>query len=138
MLIPNRTIANVSRFPDGGVHAYADVLIPPGAVPEKAAQIVEKVAKGMRAQFAAIILSEPTIGEVEKAPDGVWGFLRVQFKLWPGQSSLIETTFRQQVVSAMKGFDPTYADWQVPVTYRAMAASKTVRAGTHPPPGPPR
>ena len=59
--------------------------------------------------------------------DGVWGFLRVQFKLWPGQGSLIETTFRQQVVSAMKTFDPHYADWQVPVTYRAMAASKTVK-----------
>ena len=127
VLIPNRTIANVSRFPDGGVHAYADVLIPPGAAPEKAAQVVEKVAKGMRVQFAAIILSEPAIGDVEKAPEGTWGFLRVQFKLWPGQGSLIETTFRQEVVSAMKSFDPNYADWQVPVTYRAMAASKTVK-----------
>jgi small conductance mechanosensitive channel len=71
VLIPNRTIANVSRFPDGGVHAYADVLIPPGAAVEKAIPIVEKVAKGMRMQFAAIILSEPTIGNLEKAPDGV-------------------------------------------------------------------
>jgi len=135
VLIPNRTIANVSRFPDGGVHAYADVLIPPGAAPEKAAQIVEKIAKGMRAQFAAIILGEPTIGDVEKAPDGVWGFLRVQFKLWPGQGSLIETTFRQQVVSAMKSFDPNYADWQVPVAYRAMAASKTAKPHLKPSPG---
>jgi len=127
VLIPNRTIANVSRFPDGGVHAYADVLIPPGTAPDKAAQIVEKVAKGVRAQFAAIILGDPTIGDVETSAGGVWSFLRVQFKLWPGQGSLIETTFRQQVVSAMKGFDPNYADWQVPVTYRAMAASKTAK-----------
>jgi len=127
VLIPNRTIANVSRFPDGGVHAYADVVIPPGAAPEKAVQTVERVAKGMGAQFAAIILSEPTIGVVEKAPDGLWSYVRVQFKLWPGQGSLVETTFRQQVVSAMKGFDPNYADWQVPVTYRSMAASKTAK-----------
>jgi small conductance mechanosensitive channel len=134
VLIPNRTIANVSRFPEGGVHAYADVLIPPAAAPEKAAQIVEKLANGMRAQFAAIILSEPTIGNVEKAPDGVWSFVRVQFKLWPGQGTLIETTFRQQVVSAMKSFDPKYADWQVPVTYRAIAASKTARPHLKPSP----
>jgi hypothetical protein len=34
---------------------------------------------------------------------------------------LIETTFRQQTVGAMKALDPNYADWQVPVTYRADA-----------------
>jgi hypothetical protein len=28
------------------------------------------------------------------------------------------------MVSSMKGFDANYADWQVPVTYRAMTASK--------------
>jgi moderate conductance mechanosensitive channel len=30
VFIPNRTIANVSRFPHGGVYAYADVQIPVG------------------------------------------------------------------------------------------------------------
>ena len=72
----------------------------------------------MWAQFGAIILSEPVIGEAETPPGGGWSFLRVHFKIWPGQGSLIETTFRQQVVTAMKVFDPGYADWQVPVTYR--------------------
>ncbi len=132
VFIPNRTIANVSRFPHGGIYAYADVQIPSGAAPEKAAQIVENVAKGMWRQFGAIILSEPMIGGVETAAGGGWDFIRVQFKIWPGQGTLIETTFRQQMVSAMKTFHANYADWQVPVTYRAMTASKTVR----PPPEP--
>ncbi len=48
-------------------------------------------------------------------------FFRVHFKIWPGQFGLIETTFRQRVSCAMKAFDPNYADWQVPVTYRALA-----------------
>ena len=78
-------------------------------------------------QFGAIILSEPVIGKVETAPGGGWNFLRVHFKIWPGQGNLIETTFRQQIVSAMKAFDPNYADWQVPVTYRAMTAAKNVK-----------
>ena len=64
------------------------------------------------------------MGPVETAEGGGWDFVRVHFKIWPGQGSLIETTFRQQMVSAMKAFDPNYADWQVPVTYRAMVASK--------------
>jgi len=52
-------------------------------------------------QFAAIILGEPLIGGVETAAGGGWDFIRVQFKIWPGQGNLIETTFRQQMVSAM-------------------------------------
>jgi hypothetical protein len=30
--------------------------------------------------------------------------------------------FRQQMISAMKVFDPNYADWQVSVTYCALNA----------------
>jgi small conductance mechanosensitive channel len=126
VFIPNRTIANVSRYPYGGAHAYADVLIPQGANREKAAQVIRNVAKGMRMQFGAIILSEPTIGDLETAAGGGWDFVRVQFQIWPGQGNLIETTFRQQMVSSMKSFDANYADWQVPVTYRAVTASKPV------------
>ncbi len=126
VFVPNRIIANVSRFPHGGVDTYADVWIPSGADQQKVAQLIESVAKGMWAQFGAIILSEPIIGKVETPPGGNWSFFRVHFKIWPGQGNLIETTFRQQVVKVMKAFDPAYADWQVPVTYRAVAAPQSV------------
>jgi len=122
--VPNRTIANVSRFPYGGVYAYADIQIPDGVDRPKAVQTVANVARGMWRQFGAIILSEPVCGDVETAETGGWSFLRVHFKIWPGQGSLIETTFRQQMVSAMKTLQPEYADWQVAVTYRAMTAPK--------------
>jgi small conductance mechanosensitive channel len=125
VFVPNRTIANVSRFPNGGVDAYADVWIPGGADQQNVVRLVEGVAKGMWAQFGAIILGEPAIGEVETAAGGGWSFFRVHFRIWPGQGSLIETTFRQQVIKVMKDFDPAYADWQVPVTYRAVAAPKS-------------
>jgi hypothetical protein len=39
---------------------------------------------------------------------------------------LIETTFRQQTVNALKPFNAAYADWQVPVTYRAMNNTRTI------------
>jgi moderate conductance mechanosensitive channel len=128
VFIPNRTIGNVSRFPQGGVDAYADPQIPTGADQQKAAEIVENIAIGMWAQFGAIILGEPIIGKVETAQGGSWNFVRVHFKIWPGQGSLIENTFRQEVVKAMKALDPKYADWQVPVTYRAGTASMNLRA----------
>jgi hypothetical protein len=64
-------------------------------------------------------------------------FIRVRFKIWPGQGTLIETTFRQQIVSAMKTFHANYTDWQIPVTYRAMAAPKTVKPAPEPAPDKP-
>lgn len=127
VFIPNRTIANVSRFPHGGVFAYADIQIPAGMNRDKGVQAIGNVARGMWMQFGAIILSEPTIGPLETVPGGGWDFVRVHFKIWPGQGNLIETTFRQQIISAMKTFSPNYADWQVPVTYRAMTAVKNVK-----------
>ncbi len=127
VFIPNRTIANVSRFPHGGVFAYADIQIPAGADHDKAVQVIGNTARGMWAQFGAIILAEPVIGPVETAQGGGWNFVRVHFKIWPGQGNLIETTFRQQIISAMKTFSPNYTEWQVPVTYRAMTALKNVK-----------
>lgn len=119
VLIPNRTIANVSRFPHGGVDAYADVWVPSGADPAKVGHSVQVIAQGMWAQFGTIILGEPAASAVQSPAGGDWSYIRVHFKIWPGQGSLIETTFRQQVVRSLKAYDPGYADWQVPVTYRA-------------------
>jgi small-conductance mechanosensitive channel len=123
VMIPNRTIANVSRFPPGGLNAYADVQLPDRADPQKLAALIELLARGMQEQFSALILNEPTIARVDLTP-GPASFFRVHFKIWPGQFSLVETTFRMRVVSAMKAFDPNYADWQVPVTYRALEKFK--------------
>jgi hypothetical protein len=119
VFIPNRTIANVSRFPHGAIDAYADVQIPSGIEPILAAKVIDSIAVGMWSQFEAIILSAPTIGKVESAQGGGWNFVRAHFKIWPGQGSLIEITFRQEVVKAMRAHDPKYSDWQVAVTYRS-------------------
>jgi small conductance mechanosensitive channel len=119
VFVPNRTIANVSRFPYGGLYAYADIQIPEGVDRQNAVQAVDNVTRGMWHQFGAIILSEPERDNVETASGGGWSFVRVHFKIWPGQGNLIETAFRQQMVSTMKNLCPDYADWQVTVTYRA-------------------
>jgi moderate conductance mechanosensitive channel len=117
VFVPNRTIANVSRFPRGGVEACVHIQIPAGADQSKAVQTIESESRGMWRQFGTLILSEPVLGEVETVPGVGSEFLCVRFTIWPGQGNLIETTFRQRIVSAMRPFQPDYADWQVPVTY---------------------
>ncbi|HHY87025.1 MAG TPA: mechanosensitive ion channel [Verrucomicrobia bacterium] len=123
VFVPNRMIANIGRFPLGGIYAYADVQIPSGADPAQVQEEVNRIAHGVWTQFSAIILSEPRVFDAASAGDGEWKYFRTRFKIWPGQGALIETTFRQRVVAAMKRFDPAYADWMVSVTYRATLSS---------------
>ncbi|HWD19836.1 MAG TPA: mechanosensitive ion channel domain-containing protein [Verrucomicrobiae bacterium] len=122
IFVPNRNIGNVARFPREGYYAYADVQLSRDLDSSKATKIIADVAKGVWGQFGAIILSEPVVGKVQESTPGGWNFVRVRFKIWPGQT-LIETVFRPQVVNAMKALDANYADWMVPVTYRATAAA---------------
>jgi small conductance mechanosensitive channel len=124
IFVPNRNIGNVSRFPHGGLQAYAEIQVPAQAEQPKVIQKIEEVAKGTWRQFDGIILAEPQVGNVEATLPGGWNYLRVEFKIWPGQGSLIETTFRQQITFAMKAFDPNYADWMVAITYRAIGTAQ--------------
>ena len=124
IFVPNRNIGNVSRFPQDGIHAYTDIQVPASADPQKIIQKIREVAKGTWMQFGGIILAEPELGQIEATEPGGWNYLRVQFKIWPGQGILIETTFRQQITYAMKAFDPNYADWMVTVTYRTIGTGE--------------
>jgi small conductance mechanosensitive channel len=119
VFLSNRNIANIARFPRGGIHAYVDVQIPANGDNAKVAEVVKLTAQGMWEQFKAIIMQEPEISKVQSATAGMREFIRVEFKMWPGQGGLVETTFRQRVLTALKQFDPNYADWMVVVTYRA-------------------
>jgi small-conductance mechanosensitive channel len=121
IFVPNRNIGNVSRFPRGGIFAYADIQFSRKADQARMAALIEEITKGTWMQFQAIVLAPPEVGQIEVADPAGWNFLRVKFAIWPGQGNLIETTFRQQMVNAMKTFDPAYADWMVTVTYRAMS-----------------
>jgi moderate conductance mechanosensitive channel len=119
IFVPNRNIANISRFPHGGIHAFVDVQIPAKADQNAVAQTIQTVAKGVQSQFSAIIFDKPAFGNIQTTP-GNWNYLRVRFRIWPGQNSIIENIFAQQTAAAMKTFDPNYATWQIVVTYRAM------------------
>jgi small conductance mechanosensitive channel len=119
VFIPNRIIANLNRFPAGGIFAYADVQVSTEADRSQVTEKVDCIAKGIWGEFGAIVLSEPEVSQVEAAHAGGWNYLRVRFKIWPGQGALIETAFKQRVVEAMKQLDPNYADWMVTITFRA-------------------
>lgn len=125
VFLSNRNIANIARFPRGGIHAYVDIQIPANADRAKVIAVVKQTTQEMWEQFRAIILREPDVSDLEPAKTQARNFVRVEFKLWPGQGPLVETTFRSRLVTLLKQFDPNYADWMVVVTYRATDLTQT-------------
>jgi small-conductance mechanosensitive channel len=125
VFLSNRNISNIARFPRGGVLAYVDAQIPAQADRVKFVETVGRVAKGMWEQFKAIILSEPDLSDIQPAKPEEREFIRVIFKIWPGQNALIETIFKQRLVEALKKIDPNYSDWMIVTTYRALDTSGT-------------
>ncbi len=116
--IPNRSINLVARYRNGAIRAYADIQIPKGVDEKEVVAIVDRVARGMREQFRAIIVTDAEIFGVFEAGEGNWKYLRIRFRLWPGQQGIIENVFRQRVIQEMKAMDPSYSDWMVAVTYK--------------------
>lgn len=117
VFIPNRTIANVINYPRGYVRAIADVTLPSdealaGRIEEVATTIMTATAE----QFPGILMTPPSIEGRQKTSTGK-EFLRVKFRIWPGRGGPIETTFKQELLQALKAIDPAYADWMVSINY---------------------
>ena len=118
VFIPNRNIAVVGRYSRGVVRAYVDVQVPAGADADAVAQRLLDMARGFRTQHPAAVVSEPELFGINEDSPGGWSYVRLKLRLWPGQQTLVETSFRQRVVAHMKTLDEKYADFMVPVTYR--------------------
>ena len=42
---------------------------------------------------------------------------RLIFHIWPGRGLPLESTFKQEILVAIKLIDPAFADWMVSVNY---------------------
>lgn len=118
VFIPNRNIAVVGRFRQGAIRAYVDVQVPASADADTLEGQLLAMARGLRSQHPAAVISDPEVLGSFDAEGGAWRFVRLKLRLWPGQQPLVETVFRQRVLAHMKGIDEAYADWMVPVSYR--------------------
>lgn len=119
IFVPNRNIAVVGRFRRGVVRAYVDVQVPAAEDGEELARDLRQLAAGLRVQHAAV-LSDPEILGIRAAGAGGWRFVRLKFRMWPGQQAVVETAFRPRILAFMRARDEGYADWMVTVSYRAV------------------
>ncbi|MGD9194265.1 MAG: mechanosensitive ion channel [Desulfobacterales bacterium] len=118
IIIPNRNIATISQFRGGCIRAYVDIQLPQEIDEKEILQAILAIAKGMYNQHRSIILAIPEIFGIKDVKDGPWRYLRIKFKLWPGQIKIIEETFKERVVQVLKKSYADYASWMVTVTYK--------------------
>jgi small conductance mechanosensitive channel len=91
---------------------------PPQAAENAIAIAVQAIAKGMYHQHRSIILAAPETFGIKEAKAGQWRYLRIKFKLWPGQMKIIEETFEERVVQLLKKSYTDYAAWMITITYK--------------------
>jgi small conductance mechanosensitive channel len=118
IIIPNRNIATISQFRGGCIRAYVDLQLPQEIDEKKMLQAIQAIAKGMYNQHRSIILATPEIFGIKDVKDGQWRYLRIKFKLWPGQIKIIEETFKERVVQVLKKSYADYASWMITVNYK--------------------
>jgi len=118
ILIPNRNIATISQFRGGCIRAYVDIQLPQEIDEKEMSQAIQSMCKGMYSQHRSIILAIPEIFGIKDVEHGQWRYLRIKFRLWPGQIKIIEETFKERVVQLLKKSYADYASWMITVTYK--------------------
>ena len=125
VFIPNRIITSVINYTRGYVRCLVDINLSGEA--EKADQMVKKIASIITAayeQFPGIFISRPSSEGRIKTQSGK-EFLRIKFRIWPGRSTTLETTFKQEIVQSLKEITPEFADWMVAVNYEVEKKTMT-------------
>ena len=127
VFIPNRTIANVVKYERGYVRAIADINLPSN--PEMVKPVEDRIGSIVEAtyeQFPGILMTPPTIEGRYQTSSGK-EFLRVKFRIWPGQGGPLEGGFKREVVESLKTIDSTYSDWMVVLTCEVEKKPVTVQ-----------
>lgn len=97
LTIPNRNIAVVGNFRDGGVLVYVDVAAENREVIPAAIEKLRLVSREVHRQFAGVVLSEPAVlGAVSLETGEV--LVRLRATIWPGQTWVVE----QQMVPRIR------------------------------------
>ena len=124
---------NVSNYPKGYIRAYLDARLP--SDPDKADEAqrrLELLGRTAYRQFPGILLLPPTF-EGRFQMEAGHRYVRIKFRIWPGQGSLLESSVKSAACAMLMELDADYADWMVSIHYRAEPRSVETETGlSHP------
>jgi len=117
VFLQNRSIANVITYPRAYIRCNVDITLSRDAVlHEQERSLVQTLTDALVQQFPRIHRASPEILGTEATATGR-SYVRIKFRIWPGRGGPIETSFKQEIVAALKELDTSYADWMVAVNY---------------------
>jgi moderate conductance mechanosensitive channel len=115
--IPNRTINNVVNYERGSVKVIVDARMRLAEMEhERLDETVRRTTAGFVEEFPAIHLRDPEIVSSRTEATGRQ-IVRTTFRIWPGQGTLVENVFRNDLVEAIRTIDPDYSAAFVAVAY---------------------
>jgi len=127
VFVPNRSIANVINYPNGYVRAYLDARLPADpSTRDDAERRLRDLAQATYEQYPGILLLPPTF-EGRYETRGGYGYLRIKFRIWPGQGVVLENAVKAAVTQSLKQLDEQYGDWMVTVHYRAEPQDRSAK-----------
>ncbi len=115
--IPNRNINVVINYPKKYINCQLDIILPTDTKLKQS--IIEKVNEMLNIvpkKYPNILISKKPITKIIKtfADNEVF---RLVFHIWPGRGASIESTYKQELIQAIKIIDPSFNDWMVSVNY---------------------
>ena len=115
--IPNRTITNVVNYPKGYIHAIVEIQLPLDNELAKAIEdCVEKIMQDNYERFPGIHIKAPSvIGKYRTASNKE--YLKIKFRIWPGQGTVLENNFRRELIESLKKIDPKFSDYMLVLNY---------------------
>lgn len=117
VFIPNRTLTSMINYPRGYVRCLADVeLVEDESINQQIEADVDKLVNSVREQFPAVFRAPIEIEGRRETTSGK-KYLRVKFRIWPGRGSVIESTFKQELLSRIRTYQTPYTDGMVAVNY---------------------
>lgn len=126
VFIPNRSITNVIAYPRGYVRCLADITL---SEDSETADLMEtrirQIVTATGEQYPGLLRMPPDYEGRHTTSSGRT-YLRVKFRIWPGRGGPIETTFKQEILQALKSVDPNYSDWMVAINYEVEARTVTI------------
>jgi small conductance mechanosensitive channel len=121
VIIPNRTLGAVTRYPGGFSRLFVDVELPPGDR-NTTVSIALSVTRGLYRQFRSVILAPPVPIGIGGKKDSPWQYVRIELRIWPGQAEVIEPAILGHLLAAMRKVNPGYSEWMITFTDKAHAA----------------
>ncbi len=115
--IPNRNINVVINYPKKHITCQLDIILP--ADPGLKQKIIDKgrdMMKIVPKKYPNILTNKTPKSKTVKTIEG-GEIYRLIFQVWPGRGTPIETTYKQELIQAIKLIDSAFVDWMVSVNY---------------------